>query len=151
MSTQQVSDTSEETQLGVDLPENQKTWGDWRTYHDFFTDKFVWEIIYQKKEKGFYVEAGACDGVIQSQTKMLDEKGWDGLLVEPAWPSKAIPPLVASFLDLILKRVLLYKISAKPLVTSDSLILIFGFVLFISKPSAGEVVPIPTLLFAEST
>ena len=39
MSTQQVSDTSEETQLGVDLPENQKTWGDWRTYHDFFTDK----------------------------------------------------------------------------------------------------------------
>ena len=26
---------------------------------------------------------GVCDGVIQSQTKMLDEKGWDGLLVEP--------------------------------------------------------------------
>lgn len=92
MSTQQVSDTSEETQLGVDLPENQKTWGDWRTYHDFFTDKFVWEIIYQKKQKGFYVEAGACDGVIQSQTKMLDEKGWDGLLVEPAWPFHDLVP-----------------------------------------------------------
>lgn len=34
---------------------------------------------------GFYIEAGAYDGVLQSNTKYLEEKyGWTGLLVEPS-------------------------------------------------------------------
>lgn len=37
-----------------------------------------------------YIEAGACDGIINSNTKHLSDRGWAGILVEPAspwWPS----------------------------------------------------------------
>ena len=32
---------------------------------------------------GFYIEAGAFDGLTQSNTKYLENKGWTGLLIEP--------------------------------------------------------------------
>ena len=32
---------------------------------------------------GFYIEAGANDGVSQSSTLMLEKRGWHGLLIEP--------------------------------------------------------------------
>lgn len=34
-------------------------------------------------KNGFYVEAGANNGIWQSNTKILEEGGWTGLLVEP--------------------------------------------------------------------
>jgi hypothetical protein len=34
-------------------------------------------------DKGFFVEVGAFDPVDFSQTWMLEQRGWDGLLVEP--------------------------------------------------------------------
>jgi len=34
--------------------------------------------------KGFFVEAGAHDGISQSNTKLFEEMGWGGLLVEPS-------------------------------------------------------------------
>jgi FkbM family methyltransferase len=35
-------------------------------------------------ENGVFVEAGAHDGLFQSNTKILEELGWSGLLVEPS-------------------------------------------------------------------
>lgn len=35
-------------------------------------------------EKGFFVEAGALDGLFMSNTKILEDLGWEGLLVEPS-------------------------------------------------------------------
>ena len=34
-------------------------------------------------ENGFFVEAGALDGLFMSNTKLLEDLGWTGLLVEP--------------------------------------------------------------------
>jgi FkbM family methyltransferase len=39
-------------------------------------------------ENGFFVEAGALDGLFQSNTKILEDLGWKGLLIEPS-PSAA--------------------------------------------------------------
>jgi hypothetical protein len=36
-------------------------------------------------ENGFFVEAGAFDGIFQSNTKILEDLGWRGLLVEPSY------------------------------------------------------------------
>lgn len=37
-------------------------------------------------ERGFFVEAGACDGLFQSNTYYLEKAlGWDGILIEPIW------------------------------------------------------------------
>ena len=36
-------------------------------------------------ENGFFVEAGAYDGIFQSNTKILEDLGWRGLLVEPSY------------------------------------------------------------------
>lgn len=35
-------------------------------------------------ENGFFVEAGALDGLFMSNTKILEDLGWTGLLVEPS-------------------------------------------------------------------
>lgn len=47
-------------------------------------DLFVlWET--GRKRGGFFVEVGACDGLLYSNTLLLEKKfGWQGLLVEPA-------------------------------------------------------------------
>lgn len=38
----------------------------------------------QNIEKGFFVEAGALDGLFMSNTKILEDLGWNGLLIEPS-------------------------------------------------------------------
>lgn len=35
-------------------------------------------------ENGFFVEAGALDGLFMSNTKILEDLGWQGILVEPS-------------------------------------------------------------------
>lgn len=35
-------------------------------------------------ENGFFVEAGALDGLFMSNTKILEDLGWKGLLIEPS-------------------------------------------------------------------
>lgn len=35
-------------------------------------------------ENGFFLEAGALDGLFMSNTKILEELGWKGLLIEPS-------------------------------------------------------------------
>ena len=35
-------------------------------------------------DKGFFVEAGALDGLFMSNTKILEDLGWGGLLIEPS-------------------------------------------------------------------
>jgi FkbM family methyltransferase len=39
--------------------------------------------FFKDKPNGVFVEAGALDGVFQSNTLALEQKGWTGLLVEP--------------------------------------------------------------------
>lgn len=47
-------------------------------------DLFVlWET--RKKKGGYFIEIGACDGILYSNTLLLEKKyGWKGLVVEPA-------------------------------------------------------------------
>lgn len=42
------------------------------------------KILPYLPEKGFFLEAGALDGLFMSNTKLLEDLGWDGLLVEPS-------------------------------------------------------------------
>lgn len=39
--------------------------------------------FFKNKPKGFYVDVGANEPVIESQTYHLEKEGWDGLLIEP--------------------------------------------------------------------
>ncbi|WP_269605964.1 FkbM family methyltransferase [Prochlorococcus marinus] len=58
----------------------------------FRQDLFVLSELNFKK-KGFFVEFGACDGVISSNSYLLEKSfGWDGILAEPAiyWHDKLI-------------------------------------------------------------
>lgn len=40
---------------------------------------------YLNFEDGFFIEAGANDGVSQSNTLFLEKRGWKGLLIEPTY------------------------------------------------------------------
>lgn len=55
-----------------------------RYYHDLFNDKFFNEIIFKNKVNGYFVEIGALDGVMHSQSYFFEKhKNWDGIIVEP--------------------------------------------------------------------
>src|SRR3990167_983172 len=36
-------------------------------------------------ENGFFIEAGALDGLFMSNTKLLEDSGWNGILIEPSY------------------------------------------------------------------
>lgn len=46
-------------------------------------DKFLVEEIFKNKSSGFYIEIGANDGITLSNTKTLEDIGWDGACIEP--------------------------------------------------------------------
>jgi FkbM family methyltransferase len=41
-------------------------------------------LKYIKSDNGFYIEAGANDGITQSYTYELEKLGWTGILIEPS-------------------------------------------------------------------
>lgn len=52
-------------------------------YHDLYNDKFF-DLVFNQKEKGYFVELGAYQGIFISQTYFLEtERNWDGIIVEP--------------------------------------------------------------------
>jgi FkbM family methyltransferase len=51
-------------------------------------ESFVKKCLEHIKEtSGFYIEAGANDGILQSYTFELEKTGWRGLLIEPSLPA----------------------------------------------------------------
>jgi FkbM family methyltransferase len=51
--------------------------------HDLHNDRFF-DIIFERKQGGYFVEVGGFQGVVCSQTYFLEqERGWKGIVVEP--------------------------------------------------------------------
>lgn len=51
--------------------------------HDLHNDRF-YDMVFQGKGGGYFVEVGAYQGVVCSQTYFLEqERGWKGIVVEP--------------------------------------------------------------------
>lgn len=53
------------------------------TYYSQFGQDRELERLIDVKVKGFFIEAGAYDGITESNTKRLEDLGWDGLCIEP--------------------------------------------------------------------
>jgi len=51
-----------------------------------YQDKFIFETYFKDVKKGYYVDAGALDGVSISNTLFFEKLGWDGVCIE-ACPS----------------------------------------------------------------
>jgi FkbM family methyltransferase len=52
--------------------------------HHARNDQWVAEIVFPDRRDGYFVEAGACGGVRQSSTYVLEtDLGWTGICVEP--------------------------------------------------------------------
>jgi len=52
-------------------------------YSQFEQDKFVYEKYFINKNKGYFVDIGAYDGVTFSNSKFFEELGWKGVCIEP--------------------------------------------------------------------
>lgn len=53
-------------------------------FHDLLNDKFYDDVVFNKKENGYYVEIGVLDGWVHSQSIHFEHcKHWDGIIVEP--------------------------------------------------------------------
>lgn len=51
--------------------------------HDLHNDRFF-DLVFEGKREGYFVEVGAFQGVVCSQTYFLEkERGWNGIVVEP--------------------------------------------------------------------
>lgn len=53
-------------------------------FHDLSNDKFYDDVVFNKKQNGYYVEIGVLDGWQHSQSIHFEYvKDWDGIVVEP--------------------------------------------------------------------
>ncbi|MGD0411325.1 MAG: FkbM family methyltransferase [Verrucomicrobiota bacterium] len=52
------------------------------SFSQFGEDALVWDY-FQRKRAGFFVEVGANAPRVRSQTWLLEQQGWSGILVEP--------------------------------------------------------------------
>lgn len=66
---------------------NMKEWfieNSFDYFHDLLNDKFYDDVVFNKKQNGFYVEIGVLDGWQHSQSIHFEYvKDWDGIIVEP--------------------------------------------------------------------
>ena len=53
-------------------------------YSQLGEDKYLNDNIFKNKKNGVYIELGALDGVLYSNTKFFEDSlGWTGILIEP--------------------------------------------------------------------
>lgn len=71
------------------LEEHRQEFEPWLAYNEPGRVEIKVLPYLQDIENGIFVEAGAMDGLFQSNTKILEDLGWTGLLIEPALKSAA--------------------------------------------------------------
>lgn len=53
-------------------------------YHDLYNDLFYRDIIFSGKKNGYFVEVGALNGFLMSQSYLFEKTlDWNGIVVEP--------------------------------------------------------------------
>jgi FkbM family methyltransferase len=52
-------------------------------YSQIGQDRWVGEVIFPGVRNGFFLDVGSGDGTIDSNTKLLEERGWTGICVDP--------------------------------------------------------------------
>ena len=53
-------------------------------YHSSYgQDQWIMEVVFPDVRSGFYVDVGSGDGILQSNSKALDELGWRGICIDP--------------------------------------------------------------------
>jgi FkbM family methyltransferase len=53
-------------------------------HHDLLNDLFYDDVVFNKKQNGYFVEIGVLDGWIHSQSIHFEHsKNWEGIIVEP--------------------------------------------------------------------
>ncbi len=54
------------------------------TFHsDTCQDRWIVQEVFPGLHKGFFVDVGSADGVVNSNTKVLEDLGWEGVCVDP--------------------------------------------------------------------
>jgi len=66
------------------LNENSDRYKNWLVNNDYGGIDIKILKYLEDIENGVFVEAGAHDGIFQSTTKILEDLGWSGLLIEPS-------------------------------------------------------------------
>ncbi len=106
-----------EVYLREELPKFLLDYGSLKAKLESELDQDLFVISVVGKSDGFFVDIGAADGFSVSNTKLLEDMGWKGILVEPSkyWHSILQNRLDRSHIVLFLK---LYpeKIFWKPLI-----------------------------------
>jgi FkbM family methyltransferase len=54
-----------------------------RYYGEHLQDKWVTETVFPGVHDGYFVDVGSGDGIRKSNTKLLEEKGWRGICIDP--------------------------------------------------------------------
>lgn len=54
-----------------------------RSYSQIGQDRWVTEVVFPGVTNGYFLDVGSGDGTEGSNTKLLEEKGWSGICVDP--------------------------------------------------------------------
>jgi len=54
-----------------------------KSYSQYGQDVALYNNFFKDKKNGYFVEIGAFDGLLLSNTYLFEERGWDGVCVEP--------------------------------------------------------------------
>lgn len=54
-----------------------------RYYGQVLQDKWVVETVFPGVDNGVFLDVGSADGILYSNTKALEDRGWTGICIDP--------------------------------------------------------------------
>lgn len=70
--------------FGLQMVRDNQKWKSMKYFSQFEQDRFLDEVVFNRKKAGFFIDVGAHDGISYSNSAFFEfQRNWTGICIEP--------------------------------------------------------------------